>query len=331
MADRQKQRARALFSVRIALISKARDAALAAIKIYNDPLIGFKSESFIVLMNIAWTYLLHAHYRSEGIDYRHYRVGQNGRKKYDLTAKGAKKHWELERCLNEPDCPLDDGTKNNLRFLIGIRHEIEHQMKHGLDPWLSGRYQACAKNFARYIKELSDDVVSIDQHLCFAIQFSEISDEQIMGSRPEAEIPPNLRAYVADFDAGLTVEEFNDPNFAVRLCFTRRLVNRPGQADRVVEFVPPSSPEAAGVAPERWVKKDVERKKFRPTDIVAAARNAGFTRFRLNPEHTNMWQSHDAKNPGKGFGVDVAGQWYWYQTWVDRVIELCTLEKEKYQ
>ncbi len=29
--------------------------------------------------------------------------------------------------LMKNQSPLDNGTANNLRFLIGIRHEIEHQ------------------------------------------------------------------------------------------------------------------------------------------------------------------------------------------------------------
>jgi hypothetical protein len=44
---------------------------LSAVQIYNNPLITFKTESFIVLSLIAWTYLLHAYYRKQGIDYRY--------------------------------------------------------------------------------------------------------------------------------------------------------------------------------------------------------------------------------------------------------------------
>ncbi|HAT8989627.1 TPA: DUF3644 domain-containing protein, partial [Legionella pneumophila] len=55
-----KQRKRSVFSIKNELIKKSQEAALAAIQLYNNPLITFKSESFIVLMNIAWTYLLHA-------------------------------------------------------------------------------------------------------------------------------------------------------------------------------------------------------------------------------------------------------------------------------
>ena len=44
---------------------------------------------------------------------------------------GAYKYWELERCLNEECCPLDSAPKSNLRFLIGLCHEIEHHKSAG--------------------------------------------------------------------------------------------------------------------------------------------------------------------------------------------------------
>src|SRR3989304_8110697 len=114
-------------SLRLELVSKAKEAALAAIRVYNDPATTFKSETFIVLMVIAWTYLLHAYYRGKGIEYRHYRQGPK-RRIFDRTKHGAYWYWELERCLNDKSSPIDRDTANNLRFLTGLRHEIEHQM-----------------------------------------------------------------------------------------------------------------------------------------------------------------------------------------------------------
>src|ERR1044071_1110189 len=114
---------RSIGSMRQELVTKAREAGLAATKVFNDPLITFKSETFIVLMVIAWTYLLHAYYRSRRIDYRYYDQGPK-RKRYHRTKHGAYKYWELERCLNEAASPLDQDTTNNLRFLIGLRHEL---------------------------------------------------------------------------------------------------------------------------------------------------------------------------------------------------------------
>jgi hypothetical protein len=89
--------------------------------------------------------------------------------------------------------------------------------------------------------------------------------------------------------------------------FKRKLVNRPGQADRVIEFIDPNSEAAKAIDKEFWVKKEVERPRFRAKDVVEAVRNAGFIRFRVKSEHLRMWKSEDAKNPAKSYGVDAQG------------------------
>jgi len=309
---------------------KSREAALTAIRVFNDPQVSFKSETFIVLMMIAWTYLLHAHYRGKRIEYRYYKQGPK-RRTFDRTKHGAFKYWELERCLNENGSPLDRDTANNLRFLIGLRHEIEHQMTRSLDAYLSGRYQACALNYNEFLKKLFGKRLGIDQQLAYSIQFMELTEEQVSGPKPEAAIPERLRAFVAEFDGALTHDEYNSPRYSYRLIFKQKLVNRPGQADRVVEFIVPNSELAKAIDKEYWVKKEVERPKFRPTDVVKAVKAAGFAKFRVTPEHSRMWNREDAKNPGKGYGVEVQGVWYWYQPWVDRCIELCEAAGDQYR
>ena len=119
------QRKIKISSKKTELLTKSREAMLSAVQVFNNPNIQFKSESFIVLSVISWTYLLHAYYRTIGIEYRYY-VMNGSRKKFDKTKQGAHKFWELERCLNNDSCPIDDVTKVNLKFLIGLRHEIEH-------------------------------------------------------------------------------------------------------------------------------------------------------------------------------------------------------------
>lgn len=324
------KRRRSIGSFRRELVLKSREAALTAIRVFNDPQVSFKSETFIVLMMVAWTYLLHAYYRGKRIEYRYFTQGAK-RRVFDRTKHGAFKHWELEQCLNDDRSPIDRDAANNLRFLIGLRHEIEHQMTRSLDAYLSGRYQACALNYNEYLKKLFGRRVGIDQQLAYSIQFMELSEEQVAGPRPEASIPERLRAYVAEFDGALTHDEYNSPKYSYRLLFKRKLVNRPGQADRVVEFIDPTSELAKAIDKEYWVKKEVERPKYRPTDVVKAVREAGFSKFRVTPEHSSMWRTEDAKNPGKGYGVDVQGAWYWYQSWVDRCLELCAQAGDRYR
>jgi hypothetical protein len=52
------------------------EAALTAIRIFNNPQLNFKSEMFITLMMIAWTHLLHACFRAKKVEYRGYTKGQ---------------------------------------------------------------------------------------------------------------------------------------------------------------------------------------------------------------------------------------------------------------
>lgn len=309
---------------------KSREAALNAIRVFNDPQVTFKSETFIVLMMIAWTYLLHAYYRGKNVEYRYYKQGPN-RRTFDRTKHGAYKYWELERCLNEARSPLDRDTANNLRFLIDLRHEIEHQMTRSLDAYLSGRYQACALNYNEYLKKLFGSHLGIDQQLAYSIQFMELSEEQVAGPKPEANIPERLRTFVAEFDGALTHDEYNSPKYSYRLIFKRKLVNHPGQADRVVEFIDPNSELAKAIDKEYWVKKEVERPKYHPKDVVAEVHKAGFTHFSVYSDHINMWKREDAKNPAKGYGVEVQGVWYWYNSWVDRCIELCQAAGDRYR
>lgn len=192
---------------------------LCAIKIYNDPLVTFKSESFIVLSIIAWTYLLHAFYRGKGVDYRYHKL-INKRRKFDRTSKGAFKFWELERCLNDDLCPIDSATKQNLRFLIGLRHEVENQMAKGLDTYLSSRYQACAVNFNDALIALFGAEQRLDDHLAFSIQFAQLTPAQLEPVKPGRNVPQPVLKFITDFDKQVPEEEFNSSKYAYRLLFT---------------------------------------------------------------------------------------------------------------
>nr|MDQ2659336.1 DUF3644 domain-containing protein [Verrucomicrobiota bacterium] len=232
----RKIRKRRVSSIADELLAKSREAALAAVQIFNNPQITFKSEVFIVLMNIAWTYLLHAYYRKHRIEYRYFQQ-KKARRRFDTTAKGAYKYWELERCLNDSNSPVDRDSSNNLRFLIGVRHEIEHQMTTRIDSSFSAKFQACCLNYNEHIKRLFGDKHSIDQHLALSLQFSGIDKEQVAQLSARSALPQNIQSFVDDFETSLSNAEFNSTKFAYRVLFIAKTANRKGQADKVVEFV----------------------------------------------------------------------------------------------
>lgn len=321
-------RKRRVGSISDELIHKSREAALSAVQIFNNPLIRFKSETYIVLMIIAWTYLLHAYYRKNRVEYRYFTQGAV-RRVFHKTKSGSYKYWELERCLDNSDCPIDHITCKNLRFLIQIRHEIEHQMTMKLDNYLEGRYQACAVNYNRYIKQLFGEQFGIDKHLTYSLQFLKLSYEQLSKDTSSDFIPENLQNFITSFDSQLSDIEFNDEAYSYRLLFTKKLVNRPGQADHVVEFVDPKSDLAKSIESEYWLIKDREKPKFLPSEVVKRMQDAGFQHFTIH-KHTVFWQEKDAKNPSKGYGVQVAKSWYWYESWLDVVKKHCEENRSRY-
>jgi hypothetical protein len=323
------KRIRRVGSIKSELLKKSREAALAAVQVFNNPNISFKSESYVVLMIIAWTYLLHAYFRDQKIEYRY--CQQNGkRREFDKTKHGAYKYWELERCLNEAKPPIDKDTTNNLRFLIGLRHEIEHQMTTRIDDVLSARFQACCLNYNEYIKKLFGDDNGIEKHLSFSLQFSTISTEQKELLEEQPGLPANIHGYIQECDTGLTDEEFANPHYAYRILFVPKTANRKGQADRVIEFVKSDSPLAEAVNKEYAVIKETEKKKYLPKQVVDLMKAEGYPRFSIH-YHTQLWQSQDAKNPANGYGTMVAGKvWHWYERWVDVVRKHCRNSGGKY-
>jgi hypothetical protein len=321
------KRKRKLWSIRDELLIKSREALLCAVQIFNSPNVVFKSESFIVLATIAWTYLLHSYYRQCDIDYRYFeQKGQ--RKRYHKTKRGSFKYWDFERCLDDIGCPIDSFTKSNLKFLIGLRHEIEHQMTTRLDDYLSARFQACCLNYNRYIKELFGDENGIDKYLSFSIQFSSITEGHAKQLKEFSELPKHIAAYINNFDDALSDDEFNNPHYSYRVLYVPKTANRKGQADRVIEFIPADSPVAEGLNKEYRIVRDREKPKHLATEIVRKMQASGYAGFGMY-QHTQLWKQIDAKNPAKGYGVLVVKQWYWYDSWIRKVERYCQEHKEE--
>lgn len=313
------KRKRRIYSERRELVEKSREAALSAVQIYNNPNTTFKTESFIVLFIIAWVYLLHAYYREKKIEYRYFQL-VNGRRKFDRV-NGAYKYWDLSKCISVQECPLDRHTKNNLKFLIGLRNQIEHKKAVGLDSYFSARYQACALNYNCYLKTLHGLKYSLDKKLALSLQFAELDHAQAdVIKDKEGKIADYIRNYVADFEKNLTEDDIKNERFAYRLLFTKVTAKRKGQADRVIRFLSPQDPMAKDIEEQYWVKEDREKPKYSATQVVKEIQKRGHKLFGMY-QHTMCWKKYDGKNPQKVFGVKVVKYWYWYQNWIDFIYE----------
>ena len=301
------------------LLVKSREAMMSAVQIYNNPHITFKSETFISLAIISWTYLMHAYYANKGIDYRYYKL-HGKRKIYDRTKYGAYKHWELETCLNYKESPIDKETTTNLRFLIGIRHEIEHQMTNKIDDSISAKLQACSINYNYYIKELFGQEFGLDKELSLAIQFSPIMPVQKDVLLHNEKVGNNVQKYISEFEDTLDDGEARSPRYAYRLLFTPLNANRKGQADQVIEFIKEGTEGAEQLNKAYTIIKETEKKKYRAKEIVNMMKEKGYSWLTTN-KMTDFWKNELGSRDA--YGTYVGDQWFWYENWIPIIEQYC--------
>jgi len=294
------------------LLVKAREAMISAIHTFNGAGLFFRSELFIVSAIIAWTYLMHAYYKKIGVDYKYKKGGV-----VKTTPSGAEKYWELGQCISHGQCPLGEGVVNNLNFLLEIRHEIEHRSTDRIDDALSAKLQACCINFNDMLKEHFGKEFALEKRLPIALQLVTFDGSQRAGLAG-AQLPENIATTMDNFHENLTEEQQSDPQFRYRVAFVPKVSGKAAKSDTAVEFIKPGSPEAKQV--ERVLLKETERPKYLPSDIVRKVKENGYPNFEMY-DHQLLWKQLDAKLAGKGFGVQVANTWYWYEGWYEKVLE----------
>lgn len=309
------------------LLIKAREAMIAAVHTFNGAGLTFRAELFIVTAIIAWTYMMHAWFKREDIDFRHAK-NVSGQKVFTKTPSGAYKYWELGQCLKHPRCPVEQGAKDNLTFLLELRHEIEHRSTNRIDDAISAKLQACCINFNDAIKSLFGAQYALERRLPIALQFVTFSPDQRAILKKASGLPCHVEAMMNGFEGRLTEEQQADPRYAFRVFMVGRTANRAPSSDLAVEIVPAGSEvdEKFNIA-----LKEVEKKKYLPGEIVKQMKAEGWNRFTM-ASHTQLWKRLDAKNPSKGYGtIAVGNTWCWYETWLNRVREECEQHRDRYR
>ncbi len=305
------------------LLLKAREAMIAAVNTFNSLGLMFRSELFIVTAIIAWTYLMHAWFKKQGIDFRYKKNGAA-----QTTKNGAEMFWELGRCLKHAKCPLPGGTKTNLKFLLELRHEIEHKSTDRIDDALSAKLQACCLNFNDAIKTEFGPQYALERRLPIALQFVSFNADQ-QGALKKAGLPLHIETMMNTFHQQLTPEQLADTRFAFRMAFIPK-VGKATAADVAYEFIKADSEEAKQLA-QKILVKEIEKPQFTASNIVEMMHMEGHPKFSIH-HHTKLWQSLNAKK-ADGFGRvgPYKSSWIWFTPWVERVRAHCQEHAETYK
>jgi len=301
------------------LLIKAREAMIAAVHTFNSAGLTFRAELFVVTAIIAWTYLLHAYFKREGVPYV-YRAKK--------TPNGQDRFWDLTQCLDTGKCPLSLGVKNNLHFLIGLRNEIEHQSTSRIDDAVGAELQSCCLNFNDALKELFGHQFGLEKRLPIALQFVSFGLDQRTALKKASSLPVHVSSFISAFEHDLTEEQVKDPAFRLKVAFVPIAAKRAAGADQAVVVVSPGSSLAEQV---EVVFKEVNRTRYIRQDILDKVAEAGFPKFGSGA-HTKLMNQLDAKNPAKGYGCvgDYKAHWVWFQKWLETVLQHCKDNAEKY-
>lgn len=308
------------------LLLKAREAMIAAVHVFNAAGLTFRAELFIVTCIIAWTYLMHAWLRREGIDYRYMKADGTVQK----TAQGADCFWELGKCLRHARCPLPAGAVRNLNFLVELRNEIEHRSTSRIDDAVSAKLQACCINFNEAITSLFGAQFSLERRLPIALQFVTFKADQRIALKKGAALPAHIEAFIDAFEHDLTKEQYADPAYRYRVAFVPIASNRASSADMAIEFVKGDSETGQEIS--RILLKEVDRRRYTATQVCQLMQAEGYARFNQQA-HTTLWRELGARNPGLGYGRqgDYKGTWVWYDKWIERVRAHCQEQAERYR
>lgn len=294
-----------------AKVRKAVEIFKTAVLVYNNNVLHSRSETFIVLSIIAWTYLLHARLIGEGAT----PVYLNA----DLTPvliDGQEKLWDLSYCIDRPEAGLSAGERANLRYLIAIRNAIEHRSTEDVNDALQAKIQANALNFLKYAKEKFGTKYDFSHDLTFAIQLQALTLKSPNAIKGSALVAKAVAAVNVLLEDSMTPEEFNDPAYAFRVYVVPKVTNNARKADQAVIFSPIGSDVEVAI-------KHVERPKYRMNEVIKMLfDDYGITVS--SHQFQQAWKKNDLKNPSKGLAIFLGGQWFWYQEGIEKIKDAIT-------
>ncbi|MFH1795137.1 MAG: DUF3644 domain-containing protein [Pseudomonadota bacterium] len=294
-----------------AQVRKAVEIFKTAVMVYNNIILPTRSETFIVLSIIAWTYLLHVHLNNNGV--RPVYKNPDGT---PMMIDGQERLWELGYCIERPNCGLSAGEKANLKYLIAIRNAIEHRSSEDINDAVQSKIQANALNFLRYAKDNFGSKYDFSHDLSFTIQLQALtmkSSNTVTGQSP---VSKSVEAVNAILEAPMSSDEFNDPAYAFRVYIVPKVTNNLKKADQAVIYSPQGSAVEVAI-------KQVERPKLRMKEAIKKLHDDyGVT---LSPyQFQKIWKSNDLKDPAKGLAIELGNQWFWYQEGIEKIKELAS-------
>jgi len=285
----------------------------------SNPGINFKTEVFAVQANIAWTYLLHEHYKRKNI-----KIEDNDGRTLLLS-----------QMIKRQDFPLSKGIQNNLSDLIEIRNVVEHKLLRRADCKFFPKFQACCLNFDKALCDLFDEKLSLQHELSLALQFAKLDFEQIQ-TLHKYDVPEHIEALDAKLNERLSDDEKEDLEYQFRVVY---MLESTSKSKAHIRFIKPGSEE--GVEIHNVLEKHIIADKmlpFKPGEVCTEITKKSGKRFTSHNHTQTMYmykarpksRSSQPENTNKDWCIyHAAYKSYTYsQAWIDHLIKCVSDNKE---
>lgn len=214
------------------VVLKARHAALAAIQAYNNPLAAFRTETFAVMMNVAWTALAQAELLREGLP-----IDQRNDDGTPKMVDGEARALELKECIGKlKDLPL--GVRDNLLLWTRIRNVIVHKGSPKLDQSLGGKAQALLLNFENRLVGKFGKYYALQDGMSLPLAVTAFRGQplaDLAARQIQQRHFDEVMAIVRDFESNVPASTSADPLYDFRVWVVPQVGNNPNTA--AIQFV----------------------------------------------------------------------------------------------
>ena len=219
------------------LIARSREAALTALRVYNDPGGGFRTETFAILMIVAWNTLMQGICERDELDY--YDRNDHGDViLVDNRPKAIDTTRLAELVLGDSEFA---SLRANLDYWIGLRNLVSHRYVPELDLLVVPEAQALLRNYERRLTIEFGDEASLGDRLAVPLHLSGFRSATHSRSLAElqAKLPADINDYLSRHRQELPEEIRSSDQYSLRVFLVAVAANRAGTADLSTTFVKP--------------------------------------------------------------------------------------------
>lgn len=217
------------------LVARSREAALTALRVYNDPAAGFRTETFAMLMVVAWNTLMQAICERDGLDYL-----ERGADGSPVIVDGRPKALGTQ-LLAEVVVGGDEfaGVRANLDYWVGLRNLVAHRYLPELDALVVPEAQALLVNYESRLAIEFGEEAALGDRLAVPLHLDGFRSATHRKSLAElqSKLPADVNDYLARHRQDQPEEIRRDSAYSLRVFLVAVAANRVASADLTATFV----------------------------------------------------------------------------------------------